>query len=172
MNLQKTLLLFFTLASYSVSGQIVQRNDYLFLIQDTVHDEYGYINIKGDTIIKLGKYSICYTDTLKTNAIVLLPKHGFVAIDRNERILYEIFPFDNGPDKISEGLYRIIANNKIGFADQNGKIIIPPQFDCAYPFENGRAKVSTNCRTIKEGEHSRWTSDNWYFIDKKGKQLK
>jgi len=167
-----TLFLIFILVSYAVSGQIMQENTSLYRICDTIHDQYGYINQKGDTIIKLGKYSICFTDTFKTNAIVLLPKHGFVAIDRNEKILYEIFSFDNGPNNISDGLYRIIANKKIGFADQNGKIIIPPQFDCAYPFENGRAKVSMNCRTVNEGEHSRWISNDWYFIDKSGKQLK
>ncbi len=170
--MHKTLFFLLTLVTYSVYGQPNQRNNYLLLVHDKIHDQYGYINHNGDTIIKTGKYLICFTDTFRTNAIVLLPKYGFVAIDRNENILYQIFSFDNGPDPISDGLYRIIANKKIGFADENGKIIIPPQFECAYPFENGQAKVSLNCKTIKEGEHSRWTSDNWYYIGKNGKQIK
>jgi hypothetical protein len=95
-----------------------------------------------------------------------------VAIDRNEKILFEIFPFDNGPDPISDGLYRIVTNKKIGFADQNGNIIIIPRYGCAYPFEKGRAKVSDKCKTVKDGEHSIWISDNWYYIDKKGNKLR
>ena len=171
MNLRSTLYLILSLITYSLSGQINQRDHYLYLIHDSVNDQYGYVNYKRDTIINYGKYSICYTDTFKTTAIVLLPKHGFVAIDQNEKILYNIFPYDNGPDYISDRTYRIIKQGKIGYANQDGKIIIQPQFDCAYPFEKGRAKVSINCKTLKVGEHSQWTSDDWYYIDKNGTQI-
>lgn len=171
MKTLKILALLFALFPFMASGQS-RNTSYLYLFTDTQNDQYGYLNDKGDTIIKSGKYSICFTDTFKTNAIVLYPQHGFVAIDRNENILYEIFPFDNGPDPVSEGLYRIIVNKKMGFADQNGQIIIQPRFGCAYPFEKGKAKVSESCKTIRDGEHSLWISDSWYFIDKKGNKLK
>ena len=82
-----------------------------------------------------------------------------------------MFPFDNGPDYAADGLFRIMTNNKIGYADEaTGKVIIKPQFDCAFPFENGVAKVGLNCTTHSDGEHSYWTSDNWFYIDKKGKK--
>lgn len=133
----------------------------------------GYVNASGDTVIPIGKYTYCFTEKFDKIAIVSLKKHsGFYAIDRNEKVLFEVLRIDNGPDYVKDGLFRIKKNEKIGFANQNGKIIIPPQFDCAYPFENGRAKVSMNCRTVNEGEHSRWISNDWYFIDKSGKQLK
>jgi hypothetical protein len=87
---------------------------------------------------------------------------------------YKIFVYDNGPDYTSDGLYRIVgANEKIGYMDSlTSKVVIEPQFDCAFPFENGKAKVSNKCETKKDGEHSTWESKDWYFIDKSGKKLK
>jgi len=160
----------FSLTSFS---QTQKNNDYLISFVDTVKDEYGYKNQNGDIVIPLGKYSICFTDTFRTYAIVLKSHSGFIAIDRKENKLYEVFPFDNGPDYISNGLFRILKDKKIGYADStNGKIIISPQFDCAYPFKNGLAKVSNNCRTKLDGEYHIWLSDNWYYIDKTGKKIK
>ncbi|MDX1913649.1 MAG: alpha/beta hydrolase-fold protein [Saprospiraceae bacterium] len=83
--------------------------------------------------------------------------------------LYEVFIFDNGPDYPSEGLIRVVKNGKIGYADANTyEIVIAPQFDCAFPFENGKAKVSNQCQTVKEGEYHSWKSDTWLFVDRQG----
>ena len=109
---------------------------------------------KGEIVIPIGKYQRCFTDTFKSYAVVALPKIGMVAIDRHQNILYEVFPFDNGPDNASEGLFRIVANKKIGYADAaTGAVVIRPQFDCAFPFENGSAKVSIDCKAKSDGEH-------------------
>lgn len=89
------------------------------------------------------------------------------AIDRNENVLCNIFWYDNGPDYVSEGLFRIVVEEKIGYADATtGEIIIEPQFSCAYPFENGVAKVTYDCTTVQMDEHTIWNSNNWFFIDK------
>lgn len=94
----------------------------------------------------------------------------WVIINRKKQTLYEVFPYDNGPDNPSEGLIRVVKNGKIGYADaKTYAIVIAPQFDCAYPFENGKAKVSNECQTVKEGEHSIWKSDVWKYVDKQGK---
>ena len=63
---------------------------------------------------------------------------GFLALNKNGSILFTIYPFDNGPDYPSEGLFRIIKNGRIGFANELGKIIIEPQFSAALPFRGGR----------------------------------
>jgi hypothetical protein len=172
-QLINTFLILFFLCRYTASyGQTTNKQDYLLSFVDTVKDEYGYKNLRGEIVIPLGKYAICYTDTFRTYAIVLKSKYGFVTIDRNEKILYQVYPFDNGPDYTSDGYFRIIENNKIGFADSaTGKIIIKPQFDCAFPFEKNIAKVSNNCKTQADGEHEMWLSDNWYYIDKKGNKV-
>lgn len=165
------VLIFFT--SFTSCAQINHSQNYLVLYTDTSKEEYGYKNQAGDMAIPLGKYSFCFTDTFRTFAIVAKPGFGFVGIDRKENFLYEVFPFDNGPDYTSDGLFRIIENNKIGFADSaSGKIVIKPIFDCAFPFENGKAKVSTNCKVQSNGEHSIWVSQDWFYIDKKGKKVK
>jgi KWG Leptospira. len=42
--------------------------------------------------------------------------------------------------KFSEGLARVEINNKYGYIDQTGKMIITPQFDYALDFYDGLAK--------------------------------
>ena len=163
------LLLFSGLTS---CGPAIKNNDYLVSFTDTIKDECGFKNKNGDIVIPLGKYSRCFTDTFKTYAIVVKLHSGFLAIDRQENVLYEVFPFDNGPEEPSDGLFRILENNKIGFADSvTGKVVIKPQFDCAWPFENGVAEVSIDCKTQTDGEHSIWVSDHWFYIDKTGKKV-
>jgi WG containing repeat len=94
----------------------------------------------------------------------------WVIMDSQKTTLYEVFIYDNGPDYPSEDLIRVLKNGKIGYADaKTYTIVIPPQFDCAFPFENGKAKVSNQCKTVKDGEHSIWESETWQYVDKMGK---
>jgi predicted alpha/beta superfamily hydrolase len=117
---------------------------------------------------------VAASENLQKTPTVALEKHQltngkWVIRDSKKKVLYDIFPYDNGPDYPVEGLFRVVKDGKIGYADeQTYAIIIIPQFDCAYPFENGQAKVSNNCKTVKDGEHSIWTSDSWQYVDKKG----
>jgi len=129
----------------------------------------GYVNAKGDTVVPIGKYFYCYTDTITNIGFVIEKEAGrIIAIDRNANELFEVFKFDNGPDYIRDGLFRIIKNGKIGYANENGDVVIEPQFECAFPFKNGIAKVSYNCSVKKEDEHSTWESDNWLYINTRG----
>ncbi len=151
--------------------------DTLYLVSKEQYIELGtpagYINNKGDTIIPLGKYYTCYTDTIRKLGIVMTHDQKLIGIDQNDQKLFEIFWYDSGPDYISEGLFRIIKNDKIGYANKEGEIIINPQYSCAYPFKNGKAKVSFNCITHQgiEGEGNRWESEDWFFIDLKGNKI-
>ena len=77
----------------------------------------GYVNQNGDTIIPIGKYFYCFFDTITTFAIVADTGKinlDFYAIDKNKNRLYEVYWFDNGPDYIKEGLFRVLRNEKIG----------------------------------------------------------
>lgn len=161
---------------HNLDIQLIDTNDYLIRVSpDDPYYEWGspfaYVNKKGDTIIPSGKYIVTCADTIKTYAILAKDSLPFIGIDRNENILYKVFYFDNGPDELKEGLFRVIRNGKIGFANKLGEIVIPCQFDCAYYFENGKAKVSNDCNEIKDFEHTRWESDSWYFIDKTGRRI-
>jgi hypothetical protein len=139
---------------------------------DEVGVPCGYINAKGDTVIAIGKYAYCYTDTFRTMAIVLKKSGEWVAIDKNEQELFEVFGYDNGPDYPSDGVFRIIRHGLIGYANTDGQIIIEPQFKCAFPFEKGKAKVSFDCQSVPEGEHTSWKSESWIYIDKNGNKIK
>ncbi|NJO90703.1 MAG: WG repeat-containing protein [Chloroflexia bacterium] len=96
---------------------------------------------------------MCFTDTIKTFGVVVDENSRFIAIDKGENVLFEVFRYDNGPDYFSEGLLRIVKNGKIGYANEQGKIVIEPQYDCAWPFANGKASVSNSCKVEKDGEH-------------------
>jgi hypothetical protein len=166
-------MVFLILGDLRGRGQSNKYYDYLISFTDTVTDRHGYKNRNGDTVISLDKYGMCFTDTFRTYAIVLKSRLGFVAIDRKQNVLYQVFPFDNGPDNTSNGLFRILKNNKIGYADSvSGHIVIKPQFACAFSFENGIAKVTKNCKVELDGEHRIWISDNWFYINKRGKKVK
>ncbi|WP_419492341.1 WG repeat-containing protein, partial [Desulfovibrio sp.] len=85
------------------------------------------------------------------------------------------FHYDNGPDYVREGLYRIVDDRgRMGYADESGRVVIAPRFAFALPFEGGKAKV-TDTGQRKEvpgsgGEHWYWESDAWYFIDTMGRK--
>ncbi len=151
--------------------------DALYLVYKEQYIEQGtpagYINNKGDTIISIGKYYTCYTDTIKKMGIVMTYDNKLIGINKKDEKLFEIFKYDNGPDYVSEGLFRIRKNGKIGYANREGEIIIVPKYLCAYPFKNGKAKVSLNCTTHKGigGEGNTWESEEWFYIDLKGNRV-
>lgn len=163
--------LLFAVAPLLLSAQKTGNRDYLLSFTDPSTETCGYKNRKGDVAIP-ARYTMCFMDTLRNYAFVLEPEVGLMAIDRNGKDLYEVFVFDNGPDNVSEGMFRMLSGGKFGFADANtGQVVIAPQFDAAYPFENGKAKVGMNCKTEYDGEHTRWTGGEWMYIDKTGNQV-
>ena len=168
-------LIFGIIITLLISACSSKKENYLIKFYDGEFDEIGvpsgYLNSKGDTIVPIGKYFYCYTDTIRNFGMVIEKGTGkILGIDQKATELFEVFRFDNGPDYVKSGLFRIIKNGKIGYANPNGKIIIEPRFDCAFPFIGDFAKVSDNCETEKVGEHSMWKSDYWYKITKEGKR--
>jgi WG containing repeat len=144
----------------------------LILKRDDKTSLFAYFDEEGNKI--LGDYYAAYTDTITEYGIVADP--GFVLIDKQGKHIHKILPFDNGPDYTSEGIYIIIKDGKIGYIDSiTSKVLIDPKFDCALPFENGKAKVSLECKTFKAfsgDEHPSWQSDKWVYIDRTGKIVK
>lgn len=88
---------------------------------------------------------------------------------------YPAYQYDNGNDPVQEGVYRIVdKNGRIGYADENGNTLIEPRFAFGFPFENGKAKVTDKGKMREvpgsNGEYHYWESDEWYYIDRKGKR--
>lgn len=160
-------------------SNITKEKDTLFSIKED-RFEYGsscgYRNKKGDTIIPIGTFNMCFTDTFANYAYVFdknLYGEDMVAINRKKEVIFDAYLFDNGLDYISDGLFRIKRNGKIGFANELGEVIIEANYECAYPFENGKAKVAYDCETINDDmDHSTWQSSNWFYIDKNGNKIK
>lgn len=160
-----------------ISSCISERGGYLIKFYEGEYDEIGvpsgYLNSEGDTVVPIGKYYYCYTDTIRDLGMVMENETGkIIGIDQNATKLFEVFIYDNGPDYVESGLFRIVRNGKIGYANLLGEIIIKPRFACAYPFDGDFAKVSDNCETANDGEYSIWKSDSWYLITKEGKRFK
>lgn len=89
---------------------------------------------------------------------------------------YTAYQYDNGADYVREGLYRIVdAQGKMGYADEQGRVVIAPRFAFGFPFEQGRAKVTDSGRETvvpgSGGEYRVWQSDDWYYIDRTGTRL-
>jgi len=175
----KQLFLFLIIFSFACTSNTKEANtaktsnkqdEYLIKIEAENSGQQGYINTKGDTLITLGKYDYCFTDTFRTFAIVA-STDGLIGINRKEETLFKVMMYDNGPDYIADGLFRIEEGDQIGYANTKGEVVIQPKFTCAYPFENGKAKVATNCKKIYEGEHAFWESEEWFWIDKTGKKI-
>jgi hypothetical protein len=90
--------------------------------------------------------------------------------------------FDNWADDFSDGLVRTVVNDKYGFANTQGKIVIKPAYDWASPFDHGYASACNQCRemcampggavevqSVAGGcDHRIMTGGKWLKIDKKG----
>ena len=132
-----------------------------------------YLTEQGDTIVPYGKYEYCGYDSIAPIGIVVEPHGGIVMINNKGEELFKVMTIDNfQADYVSEGLYRILDDKgKIGYADTLGNVIIKPQFQCAWPFQGGHARVAYHGKKNSKDEHSDWESDEWFYIDKNGQRV-
>ena len=75
---------------------------------------------------------------------------------------------DNGPDYFNDGLARTISKNKYGYIDEQLNIVIKPEYDFVFPFENGKAIVCNNCVIESDGEHNVVVNGTWGVINTNG----
>lgn len=133
---------------------------------------YYIVDEKGETIKKLdsAKYSFSSNGDKYQSFAVFHKKgeSGWCAIDINEKILFKVYNTSFGepsPDELIENKIRIIdENNKIGFADNNGKIIIKPQFEIVTTFHKGKAIIGESCDKIPWDEHAKEEDCHHYSI--------
>ena len=150
---------------------------------------YGFIDTKGNVVIphQFRNASSPFKGGIAP-IITLNGKHGYV--NREGKV------FAQGVSKISfhpdsEGLLKYDKDNKFGFIDTNGNIVIEPQFEDISEFSEGLAavklnnnwgyinksgKIVINCRfenamDFKEGLAPVKAFGRWGFIDKTGKTV-
>lgn len=89
--------------------------------------------------------SIIYATSFEKDS---LSKKYYILDTLNKEIIGEPYWYDNGPDYFEEGLCRFKKNNKVGFLNKKGEIVIEPKYDYATYFINGLASVGNNCEDI------------------------
>jgi WG repeat protein len=136
----------------------------LFIIEK--NGKFGFKNSLNNTIIK-PQYNFAQ-DFSKYGLAAVVDDSGWVYINKQGEKIIRPHVVDNGPDYFAFGLARFKLNNKYGYFDARGNIIIQPQFDFARPYADSIAAVCQGCRHINKGEHTEIISGKWGFINHKG----
>ena len=162
-----TLLLFISMNIYAQDDKLYI---YYYPNFEDVDATLGYVDSSGKVVIPAGKYPYIFTAEFDKIAFVLLKdRKGVYAIDRNEKILFQVCSYEIGPDIVSNGLFRIIENGKIGFANMNGEIVIKPRFQFVYPFqENGFAIFCENGTWSMLDKYIPVIKGKWGVINRQG----
>ena len=106
-------------------------------------------------------------------AAVWSREHGWMYVNRRGAVLITgVQSMDNYADSFHDGLVRIVRDNKYGFADRRGRLVIDPVYDGAMNFENGRARVCRGCKVESEGEYHFFSGGEWWSINTKGDRVK
>ncbi len=133
-----------------------------FFDQET--ELYGFLDCEGEVAIP-AKYQIAYEFTDGGIAAVL-DSNGWYYISRTGDFVIRPKIYDNGPDYFSDGLARYIEDGKYGFFDTSGKVVIEAQFEFAFPFEDGKAKIGTDCQFVGDGEHTTVDCMKWSYMER------
>ena len=178
------LLLLFTLCASTTPA------DALFIHENSKQAGHCYLsNAAGEKVFQ-GEYQTdCFaigTSQLSTAPNADEPAEGYhtvhlfrfrgqtgVVINPTGEVVYHTYWFDNGPDYVEDGVFRMRnAKGKIGYADGfTGRMVIAPQYACAFPFENGVAQVALSGEVVREDEEHSVCVGDYFKIDKQGKRL-
>ncbi|PJZ84265.1 WG repeat-containing protein [Leptospira harrisiae] len=127
---------------------------------------YGFKNKFGNVIIK-PQYQHAMDFTKELVGFVV-NENRWYCINTQNKILLEVFPYDNGPDYFSENFARYVEDKKFGFFDSKCKKIITANYDFVFPFESGLSIVCNSCESKSDGEHSRIVGGKYGAINTKG----
>ena len=130
---------------------------------------WGYKNASGQVLIT-PRFTVAQAFSPEGIAAVV-DETGWAYINEKGETVIRPFVVDNGPDYFREGLARFRTDNKFGFFDRRGKIIISAQFDFALPFHEGLAAICTECKEEPQGEYRAVKGGTWGYINKQGKMV-
>ena len=108
-------------------------------------------------------------------ATLALKRGGWFYVKPNGKSL-EVLPYDNGADDFAEGVVRGRRQGKIAFFERSFRMVLPPKYDFAWPFENGLASVCSGCKeeppSASDPEHhTAMAGGLWCFIDHRGHEV-
>ena len=125
---------------------IIMQADNTWYLRENKNNDFYFVDRQNKIMIPPKKYKMIFTENFNNFAIVVNLESKVVAINKNEELLYEVFVYDNGADYINDGLFRIVKNGKIGFANEEGEIVINPTYDFADFFVKGYSIVNLGGR--------------------------
>ena len=129
--------------------------------------KWGFMDGQGRAIIKPRFHTV--RDFFPSGLAAVVDESGqWVYIDTQGNLVIRPFNLLTGPDYYSEGLARYTKDEKFGFFDRTGKVVIEARFDFAEPFSEGRAAICLGCKETKIGNRSFWEDGKWGYINKRG----
>ena len=162
-----TFLLFLCQFSYGQQKFKVQIEE-----TDTWRNIYTLVDEKGRVIRQLDTslYHICLSGD-QFGYFAIFGKKGYsgwAAIDANETVLFNVYNTSFGeptPDQLIENKIRIVgSDDKIGFANHKGEIVIQPQFEIVTSFNKGKAIIGETCKKVPWNEHGDEAGCHHYSI--------
>lgn len=128
--------------------------------------QWGYQNEKNQTVIS-PQFMMANDFTQGIASVV--DEQGWAFINATGQVVIRPFIFDNGPDYFVDGLARFVEHGKMGFFNEQYKIVIAAQFDFVEPFTDGLAAFCMDCQLVKsDDEHRMIQGGKWGYIDKTG----
>jgi hypothetical protein len=144
---------------YNYIGNFREERAQYGIIDFTKGYIYGYLDKDGKEIIP-AQYEYV-NDFYKEKAVVRIKENEYALINIDGEILnkYEYVFVGNIRDGLLSFKEDIVG--KYGFIDEDGNVVIKPQFSYAYDFNEGRAVVNVSGKGI----------NNFGVIDKKGNYI-
>ena len=142
--------------------------------------KYFFVNHTNGLIKELSskKYIVSLTTHINSHFAVfsLNNRKGWFAVDFNENVLFEVYNYiryEPSPDFLTENRIRIINDeNKIGFANKCGDMIIKPKFEWVTHFYNGKAIYGKDCSLKEQNDFKSHVCNKYGVINTKGETIK
>jgi len=147
-------------------------------LADGISQVWGCANKHGSAVVpfvysRIGDEAFYFTES--GLALVFKPHEGWLYIDVVNRKFGQAATLDNRPDEAFGGYARFRARNgKIGYLDQNRRLVIPARYAAALPFANCTAQVCVGChpdRWMKDAAEETECTGEAFIIDQSGKKL-
>jgi hypothetical protein len=109
---------------------------------------------------------------------VLISNEGLSYVNRAGGVIIpSVANMDNGADPFVHGLVRTLTRGRYGFADLQGRIVVPPIYDGALNEESEPPRVCMGCRTKCDGrypncEHHYFAGGEWFKLNNRGEVAK
>ena len=129
---------------------------------------FGYRDASGREILPARYHAAM--EFAPTGVAFVVDDNGWACIDATGSVRLRPFVFDNGPDYPSEGVFRYVDGDRMGFSDDACRPTITAAWEFAGAFAEQRAPVCRGCTPV-HGEHAMPKGGKWGFVDPSGREV-